>query len=209
MAGIGAPHTIWDFWAPRYDRLWVQRLSLGPSRRQVLTRIEQAAPGARRFLDLGCGIGQLAHEIVERRAAAEVLGVDPSEAMIARANSEYAHPRIRYLTGGIEVVPTGQLFDLITSTHSFPYLADGATAMARIRDLLVPGGRVLIVQANTETLWDGLVLRFVALTTTAANYRSAKKLTELMSQAGLRPSHLESIATAAFMPSIQLVEGVR
>src|SRR5438132_9916102 len=49
----------------------------------------------RRVLDLGCGAGQLAHYLATS-AAAEVVGVDVSERMLALARDGRAHPRVTY-----------------------------------------------------------------------------------------------------------------
>ena len=43
MENALAKKTIWDFWAPRYHRLWVQRVSLGPTRALIHARVEEAA----------------------------------------------------------------------------------------------------------------------------------------------------------------------
>ena len=208
MSNLPVKRTLWDFWAPRYHRLWVQRVSLGPTRALIHSRIQQVAPEARRFLDLGCGIGQLARELAERHPDAEILAVDPSSGMIERAEREFGHPKLTYRVGGIEAVADDQRFDVITSTHSFPYVPDAEAAMARMAELVAPGGRVLVVHANTENLWDWLVLKFVELTTTPAVYRSAKQVHAVMEKAGLSPGIVQPIDKAFYMPSIQLVEGL-
>ena len=62
-------------------------------------------PGAagRRVLDLGCGAGQLAQYLAVA-GAAEVLGVDVSERMLAVARAEWAHPRVTFHRASIEAV---------------------------------------------------------------------------------------------------------
>src|SRR5919197_5746078 len=57
--------------------------------------------GGRRVLDLGCGAGQLAHHLA-MRGAAEVMGVDVSERMLALARSEFSHPAVTYRRASIE-----------------------------------------------------------------------------------------------------------
>src|ERR671930_1493712 len=55
----------------------------------------------RRVLDLGCGAGQLAHHLAGR-GAAEVIGIDLSERMLALARARWAHPRVTYQREALE-----------------------------------------------------------------------------------------------------------
>jgi trans-aconitate methyltransferase len=49
-----------------------------------------------RVLDVGCGKGELAHDIAER-AGAVVVAVDASPWMLQFAHERFAHPRITYI----------------------------------------------------------------------------------------------------------------
>jgi ubiquinone/menaquinone biosynthesis C-methylase UbiE len=200
--------TLWDFWAPRYDRLWVQKHSLGPSRAMVLARIEEATPEAVRFLDLGCGIGQFAFELAEARPRAEVVAVDPTPGMIERARRDFAHERVTYLQGSIDEIPRDSGFDVITCMHAFPYVQDGAACARRMHELLRPAGRVLLINANAHTLWDRFVLWFVERTTTPAHYRSVAATLDLLTAAGFRPGLIRPLSKPWYFPSIHLVEGL-
>ncbi len=202
------PTTIWDYWADRYERLWAQHFSLTPSRELVHERLAEVAWETGRLLDVGCGVGQFAAEVADRRPGWQVLGVDPAPAMIERAERDYARPGVSYRTGFLWDVPRGDGFDVITSMHAFPYMPDKYGAMCRLRELLRPGGRLLIIGANTEGLYDRGFLLFVKLTTTRAQYLSAAGLHRLMDRAGLRPGVVRPIDAPRFIPSIQLVEGV-
>src|SRR6266704_4816361 len=57
----------------------------------------------RRVLDLGCGAGQLARHLATS-GAAEVVGVDLSERMLALARAEFAHPHVTYSRATLEDV---------------------------------------------------------------------------------------------------------
>ena len=100
-------------------------------------------PAGLRVLDLGCGAGQLAHHLAER-GAAEVIGVDLSERMLAIARAERSHPRVTWAREAIERVayPPGRV-DLVVSSLALHYVEDYRGLMARIAGWLAPGGRLV------------------------------------------------------------------
>ena len=77
-----------------------------------------------RVLDLGCGYGWHCKYAVEQ-GAAEALGLDLSEKMIAEARARNADPHIRYEVCGIAEYsyPAGY-YDLVVSNLALHYLAD-------------------------------------------------------------------------------------
>lgn len=91
-------------------------------------------------LDLGCGAGQLARHLAAM-GAAEVVGVDVSERMLALARGEFAHPRVTYRRAAIEEVafPPGR-FDLIVSSLALHYVDDYAGLVQRVAGWLAPAG---------------------------------------------------------------------
>jgi 2-polyprenyl-3-methyl-5-hydroxy-6-metoxy-1,4-benzoquinol methylase len=200
---------IWDFWASRYEGLWAQRYSLGPSRRSIHEHLEVVAPDAERILDVGCGVGQLAQELAQRRPGCEIVGCDASPAMITQARSDHGAPNLSYHRGPVEGMERGTGFDAIVCTHAFPYFPDKPASMAAMAALLRPGGRLLIIQANTENLYDRSWLLIVRLTATPSRYHSAAGLHELMQGAGLQPGVVRSVDKPRWIPSIQLVEGIK
>jgi methyltransferase type 12 len=55
--------SIWDFWANYYNKLWVQKYSLKPSRDKVIDIIKKTKIKNGDLLDMGCGTGQLLEDI--------------------------------------------------------------------------------------------------------------------------------------------------
>ena len=105
--------TIWDFWATRYENLWAQYFSLGPARVLIHQHLEVTMPHAERILDIGCGIGQLAFELSQKRPHAQIFAADTSLKMIERARIDYPATNITHLQASIEDIPANDPFDLI------------------------------------------------------------------------------------------------
>lgn len=127
--------------------------------RQVIRTALALRPGER-VLDIGCGPGLLAHEMAEDVGAeGRVDGVDVSPSMLAIAARREVAP------GAAPVVlaesDAGALpfpdrsFDAAVSTQVYEYVADMPGALAEARRVLAPGGRLLIL----DTDWDSIVWR--------------------------------------------------
>jgi SAM-dependent methyltransferase len=139
---MSSPQNIYDdpeFFAG-YSRL--ERFGAGWTQAAEHAHFMRLLPAleGKRVLDLGCGMGQLAIHLAEA-GAAEVIGVDISERMLALAATTHAHPRVTYLRDAIERVTfTADRFDLVVSSLAFHYVADYAGLVRRIAEWLAPGG---------------------------------------------------------------------
>jgi ubiquinone/menaquinone biosynthesis C-methylase UbiE len=75
--------NIWDYWAGRYDRLWVQKYSLKPTREYIIKALSKYKnTEGLRVLDLGCGPGELIRDLTREFKNLDVTGLDFSERMI-------------------------------------------------------------------------------------------------------------------------------
>jgi trans-aconitate methyltransferase len=104
-----------------------------------LIEILAPEPGER-ILDVGCGTGQLTHEISER--GAHVTGIDASPEMIGQARQNY--PRLRFLLQDAAAMNFNGEFDAVFSNAALHWIlnADGAAdSMARA---LRSGGRLVL-----------------------------------------------------------------
>ncbi|HEY1706790.1 MAG TPA: class I SAM-dependent methyltransferase [Rhizomicrobium sp.] len=95
----------------------------------------------KRVLDLGCGFGWFCRWAREHHGAAEVLGIDVSEKMLARARVTTSDPAIGYARGDMETLTLARdSYDLVYSSLAFHYIADLARLFGEIHASLAPGG---------------------------------------------------------------------
>jgi ubiquinone/menaquinone biosynthesis C-methylase UbiE len=198
---------IWDYYADRYEKLWVQRFVLNPSRLLILKTM-QGLPASRKILDVGCGIGELCHSMSLQDPLAVIVGIDPSAGMINRANKKFSGKNVKYVCGHPEILPADQKFDLIVSTNAFPYMTDKPKALNDMKMRLKPNGRLLLLFANRNTLYDAFWLMFVKLTTSKADYLSVSSLHNLLKETGFEIGKTEPIDSLFFVPSVFMVEGI-
>lgn len=102
-------------------------------------------------LDVGCGTGNFAKYCVEK-GAKQVIGVDISEKMIARAKSENYHDCIEYICMPIEDFQLAdQQFDLIVSSLAIHYIKDYESIIAKISRFLKKNGEFIFSTEHPVT----------------------------------------------------------
>ncbi|SEG91486.1 Methyltransferase domain-containing protein [Thermomonospora echinospora] len=113
------------------------------------SRILRVVPkGAQRALDVGCGEGMLAREL--RRAVPYVTGIDLHGPSLDQARE---HPGdVEYILGDFLTHPFEPAsFDVVASVATLHHM-DAATGLARMRDLLRPGGVLCVVGLARSTV---------------------------------------------------------
>ena len=113
----------------------------------LLARVPLAMPA--RVVDLGCGPGNSTALLVERWPAAEVIGLDASTDMLAKAGASgvaatWVEADIATWATWATWAPR-ERFDLIYSNAALQWLGDHASLLPRLLDRLVEGG-VLAIQ---------------------------------------------------------------
>ncbi|MEL7174177.1 MAG: methyltransferase domain-containing protein, partial [Pseudomonadota bacterium] len=140
-----------------YDEAAAERLEtvyrgtdMAAQRRFTLAQLA-LSPGER-VIDIGSGPGFLAAEMAEAVGpAGAVLGVDISEALLARARARNAHAWLSYAWGDATALPTPDAaFDVAVSVQVAEYVADTEGFCAELARVLRPGGRGLVVATD----WD-------------------------------------------------------
>ncbi len=104
-----------------------------------------------RVADLGCGTGELTRALHRRLRAAQTLGVDNSEAMLARARPRAAEG-LTFEKGDLATFRLAQPLDLVFSNAALQWVPDHAALLARLTQMLAPGGQLAVqVPANFDS----------------------------------------------------------
>jgi trans-aconitate 2-methyltransferase len=128
-----------------------------------LLALVRPKPGLR-IVDLGCGTGKLTRTLHERLRAAETVGLDRSESMLAAMRDQKQPPGLRFEVGTIEsFVTQSSSWDLIFSNAALHWVDDHEQLIERIAAALAPGGQIAFqVPAQHDTLTHRLAEELAA-----------------------------------------------
>jgi demethylmenaquinone methyltransferase/2-methoxy-6-polyprenyl-1,4-benzoquinol methylase len=137
-----AVRTMFDKIAPVYDAM-NRIMTAGLDQRwRRITAQAVVVPGDR-VLDACCGTGDLA--IAARKAGGRVTGLDFSEKMLERARRK--EPGIEWVSGDVTALQFADgSFDAATVGFGVRNVDDLEKALVELRRVLVPGGRVGILE---------------------------------------------------------------
>lgn len=158
-------------------------------------------PGER-VVDLGCGPGLLAEQMLARVGpSGSIDGIDVSESMIAIAQQRlgsFGNARMRL--GDVVRLPYADAsFDVAVCTQVYEYVADLDTALAELYRVLEPGGRAVVVDTDWEScVWhssDDARMRRVLDTWNlhCPHPHLPRELVARLARAGLRDVRCESL----------------
>ena len=97
-------------------------------------------PGGR-AVDLGCGTGELTRELHRRTQAAQTVGVDSSDAMLAKAEA-FSGEGLRFERGDIADFAPAEPYDLVFSNAAYHWVPDHPALLARLTGAVRPGGQL-------------------------------------------------------------------
>ena len=134
VVGVGAGYAGW---AASYDDPGNDTIAL--EQPAVRALLDELPPGP--VLDAACGTGR--HTAYLLAAGREVVGIDASEAMLARARAKLPGADLRH--GELAALPFDDgAFAGAVCALALSHLADIAPAIAELGRILRPGGRLVI-----------------------------------------------------------------
>lgn len=148
--------------APFYDRA-NRLISFGLNSfwlKKMVRRIREANPA--RVLDLACGTGVLTAKLAAL-GPLKVIGLDPSEGMLAQAEKRTAGAgNICYVKGFAEALPfEKESFNTVTVSYGIRNFADRCVAFSQIYRVLEPDGTLFILEFSPDMpSWRNALQRF-------------------------------------------------
>ncbi|MBF0595397.1 MAG: class I SAM-dependent methyltransferase [Candidatus Omnitrophica bacterium] len=104
-------------------------------------------PGARRLLDIGCGNGFFL-SVAREQGFSNIKGVEPGRDACAKADPDI-RPSIVQGTFTKDLFPRNS-FDIVSAFHVLDHLLSPADFLNDVREVLRPGGIVLLVAHNVR-----------------------------------------------------------
>lgn len=137
-------------WSPL--KVWVYSLfSRNPKSNRAAVELANLS-GRDRFLDIGCGPGAALEYAIE--TGAEVVGLDPSPSMVARAQKRVPGARVEVGSAEELPFPDGH-FTVVINVLSFHHWADREAGLREVLRVLAPAGRLHVVEGALREGKDG------------------------------------------------------
>ena len=199
--------------ATAYEELFVPALF-----REFAGVVADAArlrPG-QRVLDVACGTGVLAREAATRVGdGGRVAGVDVGDGMLAVAAR--VAPGIEWRQAPAESLPFPERsFDAVVSQFGLMFFADRRQALAEMRRVLVPGGRLAVAVWDSLASMPALAAEVELLERTAGAAAAdalrapfvlgdPRELERLFADAGFRAAEVTAARGTARFPSVRVM----
>lgn len=177
--------SVWNKLSHKYDELWVQKHSLGPTRHKVFDIVCDIVGDKKNFslFDVGCGTGQFLSTISEYYPHARLYGMDYSAGMLEKAAHKNAYAYLRNgdicKTDVFDFIEENSI-DIVTCMHSFPYYPDKIRAISNIHSVLKPNGYAIIVSASINNIYDRFVMSIIEKTASEAIYLSKDSMCNIL-----------------------------
>jgi SAM-dependent methyltransferase len=179
---------------PLVERMY-SRVRFSILRPKLLSVMDLLLTDEGRILDVGCGFGLFAAYFGQTQPARVVVGVDPDARRVGLARRVAGKLGLRdhvFLVGDVRDAPLEGPFDaayVLDVMHHLPR-EDQRPVLERLRDLLVPGGMLLVKDITTEPrgglLFTEALDRLMVGFEQPLSYRHHREWGEMLSELGFR-----------------------
>ncbi|MBW4536387.1 MAG: class I SAM-dependent methyltransferase [Pleurocapsa minor HA4230-MV1] len=104
------------------------------------------------ILDVACGTGEFERLLLNQNPTQKITGIDISEKMLNIAREKYrAYPSVKFHQASVHSLPfSSQSFDVVVSANAFHYFDRPQVALAEMKRVLKPNGKVIILDWNKD-----------------------------------------------------------
>ena len=99
-------------------------------------------PSSLRWLEIGCGTGALTAAISEKCRPARLIGIDPSEGLLAKARARLGNKATFYIANAMDIPVQDAEMDVVVSGLVLNFVPDTAGGLAEMRRSAIPGGMI-------------------------------------------------------------------
>jgi ubiquinone/menaquinone biosynthesis C-methylase UbiE len=144
----------YDHLAKIYDQRWQSYVT---NTLNFLKQWAQIHPQAS-VLDVACGTGEFERLLLQDQPNQQIVGIDISAEMLAIAKNKLrSYSSVSFHQGSVTAIPSaGELFDVVICASSFHYFDAPLEAIAEMKRVLKPGGKLIIL----DWCKDFLLCRF-------------------------------------------------
>jgi ubiquinone/menaquinone biosynthesis C-methylase UbiE len=144
---------IFDAWPEKYDKWFetpIGKMIKEFESRLVMKRLQPAA--GEKILDAGCGTGIFTVDFLD--AGADVVGLELSYPMVARAASKLSGRPFAPVTGDMRALPFADArFDKAVSVTAIEFIEDAEGTVAELFRVTKSGGMVMVATLNSLSPW--------------------------------------------------------
>jgi ubiquinone/menaquinone biosynthesis C-methylase UbiE len=166
-------------------------------------------PG-KRFIDLGSGTGRWTIPLA-RRTGCEAVGMDCSEAMLAKARAKDAEGRVSWVVGDCEKLQLEpESFDCALMSLMMHHLEDHLGTFRGVLRILRPGGVFLVRQGTLEDILRDPMHRFFPEAVTIDRKRTPfrSEIERWLDEAGFNPVKVETFKQHTYSSNMRLLEEI-
>lgn len=145
--------------------------------------------GRERILDVACGTGELERRVIEIHPAQAIVGVDITDAMLARARAKLAaFPHVVFYQADSAALPfPAASFDCVVSCSAFHYMRNPERVLSEFARVLTPNGRFILIDWARDA-WQGRFYNWLRKKTIPAHYQvyHSEEIQRMCTRAGLQ-----------------------
>jgi SAM-dependent methyltransferase len=124
-----------------------------PRSRLLVGLADKFFPGARRYLEIGCGTGAVLTPMASTRSWTRIVGSEIHPAGLVHARQRLG-TRAEFVQMDARNIPARTAFDLVGAFDVIEHIAEDEAVLEQIHRALLPGGGFLVAVPQHPRLWS-------------------------------------------------------